>query len=206
MLFAAVPRGKRLSVFLPFALVLASTYLFYTSAGSRILGFLPTYFSNPYEIFNLGIIQLALLELTKMFSLPALWIRVSLFALLLAVLAMITARHSLGLPEEVIEKSYMVLSAYLVLIYPAFHPWYLCMLIPILCVIPSRAWILFSLLLPLSYVKYLTADGKMPVWVTFVQFVPLYALLTLELFSLRTSNERRHQWHPLLHTPSSKLL
>jgi alpha-1,6-mannosyltransferase len=206
MLFAAVPRGKRLSVFLPFALVLASTYLFYTSAGSRILGFLPTYFSNPYEIFNLGIIQLALLELTKMFSLPALWIRVSLFALLLAVLAMITARHSLGLPEEVIEKSYMVLSAYLVLIYPAFHPWYLCMLIPILCVIPSRAWILFSLLLPLSYVKYLTADGKMPVWVTFVQFVPLYALLTLELFSLRTSNERRHQWHPLLHTPSSKPL
>jgi hypothetical protein len=205
LLFATVPRGKRLRVGFPVALVLASTYLFYAGAGAKILGFLPTYFSDPYEIFNIGIIQLALLELTKTFSLPALWIRVPLFALLLAVLA-VTARHSRGSPVEIVEKSYTVLSAYLLLIYPAFHPWYLCALIPILCVIPSRAWILFSALLPLSYVKYLTAEGTMPAWVTFVQFVPLYALLALELFSLRTSNERRHQWHPLLHTPSSKLL
>lgn len=205
LLFATVPRGKRLGVFFPFALVLASSYLFYAGAGAKILGFLPTYFSDPYEIFNLGILQIALLELTRLFSLPALWIRVPLFALLLTVLA-VTARHSRAAPVEVIEKSYMVLSAYLLLIYPAFHPWYLCTLIPILCVIPSRAWILFSVLLPLSYVKYLTADGTVPAWVTLVQFVPLYALLALEFFSLRTSNERRHQWHPIVPTPFSKPL
>ncbi len=202
---ATVPRGQRLRAFLPCALVLALAYLFYADAGAKILGFLPTYFSDPYEIFNLGIIQLALLSLTEMFSLPALWIRLALFALLFAVLAA-TARHSCASRVEVIEKSYIVLSAYLLLIYPAFHPWYLCTLIPLLCVIPSRAWILFSVLLPLSYVKYLTAGGVMPAWVTFVQFVPLYALLALEFFSLRTSNERRHQWNPLLHTPFSKPL
>ncbi len=202
-LLAAVPRGQRLKVLFPCASVLAVAYFFYASAGPKIVGFLPTYFSDPYEIFNLGMIQLALLALTKLVALPPVWIRFALFALFFAILTA-TARLSVASPVEVIEKSYLVLSAYLLLIFPAFHPWYLCALVPILCVIPSRAWLLFSSLLPLSYVKYLSADGTMPVWVTSVQFIPLYAVLALEILSSRTSNERRHQWQPLLQLPYSK--
>jgi hypothetical protein len=66
------------------------------------------------------------------------------------------------------------------LIYPAFHPWYFATLLPLLCFVRSRGWILFSLLLPLSYIKYLAPDGRMPPWVTLAQFIPLYLLLVWE--------------------------
>jgi alpha-1,6-mannosyltransferase len=178
-LLAAIPRGQRLKTAIPFVLVVGFSYLFYVAAGTRILGFLPTYFSDPYEIFNLGLFQLVLFRVAKLFLFPVPWVRMILFALLLAVLTVIS-RRSFNSPADVVEKSYGIFSAYLVLIYPAFHPWYLCTLLPLLCLVPSCAWILFSVLLPLSYVKYLTQDGTMPLWVTLTEFFPLYVLLICE--------------------------
>ncbi len=178
-LLATLAPGKRLKVAIPLVFTVGFAYLFYASAGTRILGFLPTYFSDPNEIFNLGIFQLALLWITRVLSFPALWIRFVLFAFLFAILVVISRVRRTS-PVDIIRGSYVVLSSYLLLIYPAFHPWYLCTLIPFLCVIPSRAWILFSLLLPLSYFKYLTADGTMPAWITLAQFIPLYGLLIWE--------------------------
>jgi hypothetical protein len=104
---------------------------------------------------------------------------------------MISRRPS-NSPADIIEKSYLTFSAYLLLIYPAFHPWYLCMLMPLLCLVPSRAWILFSLLLPLSYLKYLTKDGTMPLWITLAQFLPLYLLLIWEHAKFPISLRERH--------------
>lgn len=201
-LLATAPRGKRLKVFFPQACVVAFAYLFYANAGTKILGFLPTYFSDPYEMFNPGIIQAALLWATKVFSLPAPWIRFVLFAFFFAILLGIARRPPTS-PEDVVRKSALVFSAYLLFIYPAFHPWYLCTLIPFLCVFPSRAWVLFSLLLPLSYLKYLTADGAMPLWVTLTQFVPLYGLLAAEFGRVGFLHERRYQWHLGFQTPFS---
>lgn len=178
-LLATVPHGKRLKTSIPLVFIVGLTYLFYAEAGTKILGFLPTYFSDPYEIFNPGIVQLGLLRAVQLFSFPVSWVRLILFALLLGSLMMISRRPS-NSPADFIEKSYATVSVYLLLIYPAFHPWYLCTLVPLLCLLPSRAWILFSLLLPLSYVKYLTPDGTMPVWITLTQFVPLYLLLIWE--------------------------
>jgi alpha-1,6-mannosyltransferase len=178
-LMATVPRGKRLKTVISFVFVVGFTYLFYAEAGRRIVGFLPTYFSDPYEIFNPGIVQLGLLWASKLFLFPVSWVRWILFALLLGTLIIISWRPS-NSPADIIEKSYATFSAYLLLIYPAFHPWYLCMLMPLLCIVPSRAWILFSLLLPFSYLKYLTPDGTMPLWITLAQFVPLYLLLVWE--------------------------
>jgi len=204
-LLASVPRGQRLRVLFPFASVLAAAYFFYASAGTQILGFLPTYFSDPYEIFNLGILQLAMLSLTKILGLPPLWVRAVLFSLLFVILTVV-ARFPTASPAGVVEKTYIILSAYLLLIYPAFHPWYLCVLIPMLCIFPSPAWLLFSALLPLSYIKYVLPDRTLPLWVTFVQFVPLYTLLILEIFHLRTLEERRHQWPSLIQLPFFKSL
>jgi alpha-1,6-mannosyltransferase len=178
-LLAAVPRGQRLKTAIPFVFVVGFSYLFYVAAGTRILGFLPTYLSDPYEIFNLGVFQLGLFRVAKLFLFPVSWVRMILFALLLAVLTVIS-RRSFNPPADVVGKSYAIFGAYFFLIYPAFHPWYLCTLLPLLCFVPSRAWILFSLLLPLSYVKYLTQDGTMPVWATLAEFIPLYVLLIWE--------------------------
>jgi alpha-1,6-mannosyltransferase len=204
-LLATLPQGSRSKMFIPFVAVIALTYLFYLEAGTQVLGFLPSYFSDPYEVFNLGLVQLGLLEVVKLASLPASSIRFTLFVLFIGTLIAIAHRpyRSLG---ALVGKSYLVLSAYLLLSYPAFHPWYLCLLVPLLCLIPSPAWICFSLLLPLSYLKYLAADGTMPVWVILVQFIPLYALLAWEYFRMNALNERKFQWHLGLHTPSSSTL
>jgi alpha-1,6-mannosyltransferase len=190
-LLATVPQGKRLKTAISFVFVVGFTYLFYAEAGRRIVGFLPSYFSDPYEIFNPGIVQLCLLWASKLFLFPVSWVRWILFALLFGTLIIISRRPS-NSPADIIEKSYATFSAYLLLIYPAFHPWYLCILIPLLCLVPSRAWILFSLLLPLSYLKYVTPDGTMPVWITLAQFVPLYLLLIWEHTKFTMLLKERH--------------
>ncbi|MGH7773999.1 MAG: hypothetical protein ACREQA_17385 [Candidatus Binatia bacterium] len=205
LLLITIPPGKRLKVTLPFVLVLALSYSVYAGAGEKILGFLPSYFSDPYEIFNPGLIQAALLWVAKSFSFPSPWIRYLLLPFLLAVLTAI-ARRPYASPEDLIEKIYITLSAYLLLIYPAFHPWYLCSLIPLLCLVPSRAWIYLSLALPLSYLKYLAPTGTMPAWITLAQFAPLYALLATEYVGMKPLMERRYQWHLGTQTPSSTTL
>src|SRR5215470_18411804 len=205
LLLAVVPAGKRLKIVLPFLVVFASMYLPYVDAGKKVFGFLPSYFSDPYEIFNPGLPQIALLRAAELFSLPSSSIRFVLFFSLLAFLMLFirrTEEHS----NDLVTKCYIVLSGYLLLIYPALHPWYLSVLIPFLCVIPSRAWLYLSLVLPLSYLKYLTPDGTMPGWVSLAQFIPLYVLLALEFGRTQSLNERRSQWYLGTQTPSSTTL
>ncbi len=159
-------------------------------------------FSDPYEIFNPGLPQIALLRAAKLFTLPSSSIRFVLFFCFLAFLILFirrTKEHT----DDLVTKCYIVLSGYILLIYPALHPWYLSVLVPFLCVVPSRAWLYLSLVLPLSYLKYLTSDGTMPVWVSLAQFVPLYLLLAQEFARTELLNERRSQWYLGTQTPSS---
>ncbi len=202
LLLVVIPPGKRLKTILPFLLVVALAYLPYAGAAGKILGFLPTYFSDPNEIFNPGLVQAGLLQATKAFSIPSPWIRYILFTLLLAFLFPVARRRDQA-PIDLIPKLYLVLSAYLVLIYPALHPWYLCLMIPFLCLTPSRAWLYLSLVVPLSYLKYLIPDGVMPSWIIWVEFAPLYVLLALEHISTKTPNERRSKWSLATLSPSS---
>lgn len=204
-LLATLPRGARLKATVPLLAVVGFSYLFYLEAGTQVLGFLPSYFSDPNEIFNLGIVQLGLLGLAKLASLPVSSIRSVLFVGFLAILIAI-ARRPHRSPGDLVGKSYLVFSAYLLLIYPAFHPWYFCSLVPFLALVPSPAWICFSLLLPLSYLKYLAPEGAMPAWVVLAQFVPLYVLLAPEFFRMNALNGRRFQWYPSFQTPWSSTL
>ena len=205
LFLVTIPHGKRFKIVSAFASVVTLAYLLYAGAGGKILGFLPVYFSDPYEIFNLGLIQAGLFWLANLFSFPSPWIRYVLLLFLLAILVPIVRRpHTC--PEDLIEKIYMALCGYLLLIYPAFHPWYLSPLVAILCLTPSRAWIYFSLALPFSYLKYVEPDGTMPIWVTWAQFAPLYVLLALEFGKTKLLNERRSQWYLGTQTPSSTTL
>jgi hypothetical protein len=205
LLLVVVPPGKRLKIVFPFLVVFASTYILYIDAGKKVLGFLPSYFSDPYEIFNPGLPQIALLRVAEFFSLPSSSIRFVLFFSFLAFLVLFIRRCE-ERTDDLVTKCYIVLSGYILLIYPALHPWYLSVLIPFLCVIPSRAWLYLSLVLPLSYLKYLTSDGAMPVWVSLTQFIPLYVLLALEYTRTQPLNERRSQWYLGTQTSSSTTL
>ena len=205
LLLVVVPLGKRLKIVFPFLVVFASTYILYIDAGKNVLGFLPSYFSDPYEIFNPGLPQIALLRVAEFFSLPSSSIRFVLFFSFLAFLVLFIRRYK-ERTDDLVTRCYIALSGYILLIYPALHPWYLSVLIPFLCVIPSRAWLYLSLALPLSYLKYLTSDGAMPVWVSLTQFIPLYVLLALEYTRTQPLNERRSQWYLGTQTSSSTTL
>lgn len=202
LLLLAVPRGKRFKTALPFFIVLALAYFPYAGSGGKVLGFLPSYFSDPYEIFNPGLLQIALLRAAALFSLPLSSIRLVLFFCLLAALILIV-RRSEGPWADLARRCTLVLSAYFLLIYPALHPWYLSALIPFLCLIPFAGWLYLSLALPLSYLKYLSPDGAMPGWVSLAQFIPLYVLLALEYSGIQIVNERRAQWRLGTQTSSS---
>jgi alpha-1,6-mannosyltransferase len=205
LLLVTIPPGKRLRIALPFFAVFALIYLPYAGAGKAVLGFLPVYFYDPYEIFNPGLFQIALLETAKFMSLPSSSIRFVLFICFLVILIQIIRRTEED-RAHFLWKCYVVVAGYLFLIYPALHPWYLSMLIPFLCVIPSRAWLYFSLALPLSYLKYLTPDGAMPAWVSLIEFIPLYIVLALEYARTQPLTERRSQWYLGTQTPSSTTL
>jgi hypothetical protein len=211
-LLATIPRERRFKAALPFVFVIALSYVVYLEAGTNVVGFLPSYFSDPREIFNLGLLQLALLKVANSLALPAPWIRFVLFCFLLAVLLVIAYRPHES-PADLVQKSYAVLGAYLFLIYPAFHPWYIIPLISLLCFVRSRAWLCFSLLLPLSYLKYLAPDQVMPTWVTLAQYVPLYTLLAFESVGIKrfrkvpdgpaSLRHARAGGHPVSSYPSS---
>src|SRR5437870_61046 len=205
LLLVVVPPGKRLKILLSFLVVFASTYLPYAEAGKMALCFVSSYFSDPYEIFNPGLPQIALLGAAKLFTLPSTSIRFVLFFCFLAFLILFirrTKEHT----DDLVTKCYIVLSGYILLIYPALHPWYLSVLVPFLCVVPSRAWLYLSLVLPLCYLKYLPPDGAMPAWVSLAQFIPLYVVLALEYARTQPLNERRSQWYLGTQTPSSTTL
>ena len=196
LLLLAVPLAKLPKLLLPFSLVFLCAYLPYASAGKKVLGFLPTYFSDPYEIFNPGLLQLTLFDAAEAFSLPLLWVRYVLLFAFGAVLFLSLRRFAEGRPEALIERACVILGAHLLFIYPAFHPWYLLALVPFLALSPSPAWIYLSLAIPLSYLKYLAPDGLMPGWVTWAQFAPLYVLLGLQYARIKALDEWRYRWQP----------
>ncbi|MBI2351549.1 MAG: DUF2029 domain-containing protein [Deltaproteobacteria bacterium] len=184
LLLVAIPPGKRIKILLAFLFVFIFSYLPYVGAGKKVLGFLPKYFSDPYEIFNPGILQAGLLWGAKSFALPPSSIRYVLSLILIAFLLFIMRRHN-EQPEQLIPRLYIIF---------------------VLCLIPSRAWLYLSLVLPLSYLKYLNPDAAMPPWITAVQFAPLYVLLAFEYARMKPLNERRYQWHLGTQTPSSTTL
>jgi hypothetical protein len=57
------------------------------------------------------------------------------------------------------------------------HPWYVIVLIPFLAFFPSGAWLMFTGTVALSYIKYVSPAGIMPVWVLILEYLPLFAFL-----------------------------
>jgi alpha-1,6-mannosyltransferase len=197
LLLFVVPLAKLPKLLLPFFLVILGAYLPYAAAGKKVLGFLPTYFSDPYEIFNPGLLQLALFDAAEgFFSFPFLWARYVLLFAFGVFLLWGLRRLAEARPEALIERACVVLGAHLLFIYPAFHPWYLLSLMPFLALSPAPAWIYLSLAIPLSYLKYLAPDGLMPGWVTWAQFAPLYVLLGLQYARIKALDEWRYPWQP----------
>jgi alpha-1,6-mannosyltransferase len=171
---------------------IALGYLPYVATvGLGAVGFLPSYFLDRREDFNVGL--RALLTWTTGLSgeVPR---RVAILLLLAAVAAALawigrahaggrlTAWHAGGLAVGV----WLFLGPFSV------QPWYVLWMVPFLCVKPSFAWLYFSGAVALSYAEYLVRGG-LPWWAWLGEYGPLYTLLALGA------------WHRTMHPPVAPL-
>ncbi|MFQ5770183.1 MAG: hypothetical protein ACE5HX_06585 [bacterium] len=85
-----------------------------------------------------------------------------------------------------IFKLGLILLGTFFLINPTVQPWYLCWLLPLLVIVPNRAWILLTGLVTLSY--WILIDyAKLGIWqesnwLKAVEYLPFYALLAFDGF------------------------
>jgi hypothetical protein len=79
--------------------------------------------------------------------------------------------------DQVMRYAYILLGWLLVLMPASLHAWYVIILIPFLCFYPAAAWLLFSCMVTLSYLKYVTPSGIMPTTVLLLEYGLLFVLL-----------------------------
>jgi alpha-1,6-mannosyltransferase len=169
---ALLNRGERIKGVIVFAVSFLLLYLPYLTAGNKIGGFLPIYFKNPYESFNLG------LKYLIMGLVPGLdYFFLSKFFMLFLMAAGFYFFFKEKQKEQSIRCAYFLAGLLLILMPAALHPWYVIMLIPFLAFFPSIAWLIFTCTVALSYIKYVSPMGIMPAWVLLLEYLPLFALL-----------------------------
>ncbi len=161
-------------------------YLPYAATlGAGALGFLPSYFLDRREDFNLGLRALLTWGLGLSGETPR---RAAIVLLLIAVgaaLAWIGRRHRDGGLDSWQAAGFAV-GAWLLLGPFSVHPWYILWLVPFLCVSPSPAWLYFSGAVALSYVEYLVQPAGLPWWAWLGEYGPLYVLLAAGAYRAAT--------------------
>jgi alpha-1,6-mannosyltransferase len=159
------------------AATVALGYLPYVATlGLGALGFLPTYVSDSYEDFNIGLRAVLTWGIGLGGEVPRAVAMMVLAALLSGVLVWI-ARHRPDGPAAHWRATQLAIGAYLLLIPTAMHPWYVLWVVPFLCVAPPAGWVYFSGAVALSYVAYLVEPAPLPWWAWLGQYGPLYAFL-----------------------------
>jgi hypothetical protein len=173
---------------LAFSLTVLAIYLPYLLInGSEVIGFLPKYLK---EQFNIGPLVNLLLSLFHQSGFEA---KQSVSLLLLAILALVSLTMVLQPAQDgeaALRRCIWLMGAYTLLSYNLFS-WYLLWLLPLLALFvrPGRwlglradawtGWWLFSGLIALSYTFFI--DWKPVPMAQWVQFWPLYLFLVLAL-------------------------
>jgi hypothetical protein len=151
-------------------------YLPFFSVGDKIVGFLPNYFTSPYESFNLG------LKYLIMDLFPGLdYLLISKVFILVLIGAGLFVFFREKRDEQVIRWAYMLIGLLIVLMPTALHPWYVVILVPFLSFFPSVAWLAFTCMLTLSYIYYAPSMGVLPIWVSLLEYLPLFVMLGMGL-------------------------
>lgn len=172
LLPALLNRAERIKGPVIFMAAIGLLYLPFVAAGQKMMGFLPIYLKNPYESFNLG------LKYLIMHYIPGLNYYVLSLLFIAGLLAVALVVLFKGKSDDHGLHDGYVLTGWLMILMPAaLHPWYVILIIPFLAFYPNAAWLLFSCMVSLSYVKYITPQGNMPTWVLLCEYIPLMVLL-----------------------------
>ncbi|MBW2564215.1 MAG: DUF2029 domain-containing protein, partial [Deltaproteobacteria bacterium] len=146
---ALLNRGERIKGMIAFVVSFILLYLPFFTAGNKITGFLPNYFKNPYESFNLGLKYLIM----RLFPGSNYFFLSKIFMLVLAAAGLFFIIREKQ-KEKVIHSGYILIGLLIVLMPASLHPWYVIILIPFLTFFPSIAWLIFTCTVALSYIKY----------------------------------------------------
>ena len=180
LLAAFLNRGNRLKGMIIFSSTIILLYLPFIGAGTKLSGFLPVYLNNPYESFNLG------LKYLLMGLMPGLEYRVlsRLFIFALAIAGLVVFfKHKENM--QAVRYGYLLTGLLMILMPASLHPWYVVSVIPFLVIYPNPAWLIFSCTVSLSYLKYTSPQGIMPMWVLLAEYLPLFVMLTAEFLLSR---------------------
>ena len=172
LLPALLNRGERIKGIFTFGITFLFFYLPFWMAGRKVLGFLPIYLQNPYESFNLG------LKYVLIYLLPQLdYYLLSQFFLLGLMAAALYVFFKHKQKGQALRYAYYLMGLLMVLMPASLHAWYVIILIPFLCFYPAVAWILFSMTVTLSYLKYVSPSATMPPSVLILEYGTLILLL-----------------------------
>ncbi len=185
----AILRERKVRRLLLFTGILFLFYVPYLSVGKKVLGFLPEYFTNPYECFNLGLKT----YLIRLFPSLTHGVTTRAFAVLLIVAAGVIGIKKKN-PVDAIKLAYFLAGLQIVLASASLHPWYILWIVPLLSLFPSPAWLYFSFVVPFSYLKYQSPEGMFPEWVRHLEYIPFFILLTLEWYILQRSTPSLFPW------------
>jgi glycosyl transferase family 87 len=180
-------------------LVLASVYVPYAGAGEALFRGLKEYaerwqhndclfslllggaeFLNPTPVLKAGIGWLhgalgypSWIVPLYTYAYPVYLARMAAFLLAASLAAVLTRKKA-----DPIRGTFLLVGAIL-LLSPTAHPWYFLWIAPLLALRPSRAWILLTGLLPLSYLDPGPVMGGIPgrPWVRWTEYLPFFALL-----------------------------
>lgn len=174
LLPAILNRGERAKGTIAFIVFFLLLYVPFLTVGKKIVGFLPSYLTSPYETFNLGLKFL----ITELF--PELdYVLISNIFILSLVAAGLFVFFREKQNEQVIRCAYILIGLLIVLMPTALHPWYVVILVPFLSFFPSAAWLIFTCTVTVSYVYYEPSMGTQPIWVSLLEYIPLFAILTI---------------------------
>ena len=83
-------------------------------------------------------------------------------------------------------KHFFILMTLVFLLSPIQNPWYLCWIVPFLCIFPSRSWILLTGLVGLYYIDFYFDYQEIQSWTKWTpwfEYLPFYLLLIWDLFN-----------------------
>jgi alpha-1,6-mannosyltransferase len=117
--------------------------------------------------------------------LPIFLSKVTVALILIGVLLGLMFRRTslLQQPEEFVRGLFWIM-ALVFLLSPVQNSWYLCWVVPFLCIFPRRSWITLTGLVGLYYLDFYFDYQELQAysqWIPWVEYLPFYILLALEL-------------------------
>jgi hypothetical protein len=152
-------------------------YSLYWQSNDSIFSCLVFIFKNlPGELSNISFLSNPL---------PIFLSKLTAVCILMGVLIWLLLKNtSLSKDPETFLKQLFILMALVFLLSPIQNPWYLCWVVPFLCLFPLRSWILLTGLVGLYYLDFYFDYQEIQswkIWIPWIEYLPFYLLLILDL-------------------------